>query len=120
MRCMYCNQEYNDDIGFKLIDKTKTQFYCPNCSSILEQNHKLVLENDEALVCEITSKNGAVKFVSGNESYTLDSIIMHRLLNYHLNPNEVLRLRELKEGFHYMIRHDFYSEDGIALQPMDI
>lgn len=121
MRCMNCYNYYDDNIIFKIIDKNRTICLCPNCSAIMEQEGTLKFENDLDLVCEVTGKEGAVIFSSGNEMYTLDKDIMHRLLKYNLKPKEYKILQKKKShlGFHYMIHDDFYTEKGIAIQPLD-
>lgn len=118
LQCEECQVNMPDNVIIKLIDKYKTQCYCPNCIAIKEQTNDLYLENDPDLFCEVTNQWGAVGFASGDETYFLDKEIMHRLLQHNLYPEEYKILRAKQNGFQYMTHEDFYTKDGTALQPL--
>ena len=72
---------------------------------------------------DVLNFEGLYQVDENGNVYSLDKEIMHRLLKYNLKPEEYLKLKEIGEekgkGFQYMIHDDFYTEDGIAIQPID-
>lgn len=119
MKCMNCLRDFNDILIIKIVDKKETKCLCPNCIAILEAEESLILENDYDLNCEVSKKEGAVIYISGDEKYVLDKDIMHRLLKHNLKRIEYKRLVK-KHGCHkFMLHDDFYTSDGYAIQPMD-
>ena len=117
--CIRCHKNLGS-LENKIIDYNGERSYCPNCLAIAYFNEELNLVNSDDFVCDIKQKKGAIKFVSERENYILNKKTMLRLISHNLKPDEYLKLVE-KYGSHgYMIHDDFYTEDGIAIQPMDV
>lgn len=119
MKCMNCFKDFDDIIIAKIVDKKETKCLCPNCIAILEANETLFLENDKDFICEVSNKEGAIIYISGDEKYILDKNIMHRLLKHSLKRNEYKKLVKIHGCHKFMIHEDFYTRDGYAIQPMD-
>lgn len=115
-RCMHCGYS-KENVLATLIDNAEVRTLCPNCFTVAVHAGELEFEADYDLVDDITGLPGAVKFVSGSETYTLAPRAMLRLLAHDLQPNEWKALVE-KYGMQYMLHDDFYDEDGTAWQPV--
>lgn len=115
-RCMHCGYS-KENVLATLIDNAEVRTLCPNCFTVAVHAGELEFEADYDLVDDITGLPGAVKFVSGSETYTLAPRAMLRLLAHDLRPNEWKALVE-KYGMQYMLHDDFYDEDGAAWQPV--
>lgn len=121
MKCKKCLRNIKDNIIVNIIDRNGVKSYCPNCLSFELQTHNLNIAEDINLDCDITRQPGAVIYKSGDELYVLNKKSMLRLLSYNLTPDEYKILKD-KAGdkFMYMLHDDFYTEDGEALQPIEI
>ena len=117
--CIKCGKEY-PRIEITLQDKNGERTFCPNCLAISYFNDELKLENDEQLICDITNKKGAIIFESYDEHYILEKDIMLRLIAHNLKPEEYFVLCKKYSENNYMLHDDFYTEEGIAIQPMDL
>lgn len=118
LQCDCCGKVMPEHILYNLTANGKTDRFCPNCSSIMIQNGQMekILKNDELFADEATGKKGAIRFTSGNESYYLKRSRMIRLLNFSLKPREWKSLKQ--DEFQYMLHDDFYTKDGICIQPV--
>lgn len=98
-----------------------TLTYCPNCMcrAVADGSLAAQLQNDPNLIDDITGTSGAIKFSNDGETYCLNKDSMLRLLSYNLNPNEYIVLAQMYGDHNYMIHDDFYTDDGIAIQPID-
>ena len=114
--CDYCNKKYTDSIIEIIKCVNKTHILCPNCRAIHIQNSSFELEEAIDLDDDILGTPGAVVFTSGDEEYYLKKDTMLRLLSHSLLPEEYKALK--KDCFQYMLHCDFYTKDGIALQPL--
>ena len=103
-----------------LKDKKGEHHLCPNCVAFALCNGELHLENDENLKDDITGKNGAVEFISGDEHYTLERETMIRLLCHNLEPDEWIILSKKYGADKFQLHSDFYCKDGTAIQPLEI
>lgn len=78
----------------------------------------LKLENNPDFVDDITGENGAVKYETEGESYTLEKETMERLILCNLTPEEYFTLAEKYSPHNFSLHDDFYDPiDGSAIQP---
>ena len=117
-KCKNCKCEAQI-LLIKLTDTNSTETYCPNCLALAFCENKLNFQNNPNFIDDITGKPGAVKFESNDESYSLEKETMLRLISYNLKPNEYFALADKYGNDKYMLHDDFYTEDGIAWQPIE-
>lgn len=116
MICNYCGNEHDKSIMEIIISKGTIHYFCPNCRTILAQAGALKLEEIMDVDYDIQKTPGAIIFKSGKEEYHLKKDTMKRLLLLNLLPEEYKALKT--EKYQYMLHCDFYSTEGIALQPI--
>ena len=117
-KCNICN--YNvEPILIELTDANSTVVYCPNCLVKAYCDDTLSLTNSDAITDDITEKPGAITYKSNDEIYNLEKKTMLKLISYNLNPREYQALCEKYSPSNYMLHDDFYTNDGIAIQPIE-
>lgn len=118
-KCSVCGRKQNF-INIKITDNNGPHVFCHCCLAIREQNSDIpTFENNMDFVDDITGTNGAVKYESGDESYSLDRETLRRLVFRHLTPNEWKILSNKYSPHNHALHEDFYDDNGIALQPDD-
>jgi hypothetical protein len=102
-----------------IADKHDLSIFCVNCTLEGTLNNDIVMENNPDFIDDITGKKGAIRYESGNESYTLEREVMKRLICCALEPEEYFALAKLHGSDKFLLHSDFYDDiDGEALQPL--
>lgn len=109
-KCSKCGMMLPDYLTMELADKNGSMAYCPNCITEAAYNDELSFVADDNLICDITGKPGAVRFVCEGETYTLNPDSMVRLVRHTLNPDEYFALTKKYSAANYMLHDDFYDE----------
>ena len=118
-KCNDCGKTLKS-VGVHITDNNGTHVLCHCCLAIREQDSDVpTFENNMNFVDDISGRPGAVKYESGNESYSLDRATLRRLILRHLKPNEWKILSNKYSPHNYTLHEDFYDNNGIALQPDD-
>ena len=118
MICSKCGKNY-PTIAIAIKDLNGEKIFCPNCLITSYINSELNLVDDPKIIDDVSGKNGAVEFISENEHYNLHHKRMLRLIAHNLLPEEYRVLANKYGSDKYEIHDDFYSEYGIALQPVE-
>lgn len=94
--------------------------YCPTRRyiALLKGSLQEQLQNDSSLMDDVTGKPGAIRYNSKGETYCLEKDSMIRLLSHNLQPNEYMTLVQKYGSNQYLLHADFYTDEGIALQPL--
>ena len=119
--CDNCKKNFPFIIA-EITDAKRTVRYCPNCMAIKLCNEEIKFTPDKTLLCEITNKLGAVHYRTIDEDFILNPSTMIRFISHNLTVREYKKIRELCDLYDmndYMIHDDFYTEDGIAIQPLE-
>lgn len=118
-KCNDCGKTLKS-VGVHITDNNGTHVLCHCCLAIREQDSDVpTFENNMNFVDDISGLHGAVKYESGNESYSLDKAALRRLIFRHLTPNEWKILSNKYSPHNHALHEDFYDNNGIALQPND-
>ena len=115
--CQFCRND-NEILQIKITDKYGTTCYCPNCLAIHTYNNIINFVPNTDFIDDITKEPGAIRYEAYDESYTLNLETFKRLIRHNLTPEEYFTLCILYGENKYMIHDDFYTEEGIAIQPM--
>lgn len=117
--CIMCGESHVVDI--MIIDKDSTRTFCPNCLIKGVYNNYINFANNNNLTDDITGYDGAVAYVTLDESYVLHRETMMRLILHNLKSYEweALYNKYVKPTgkFHYLLHSDFYDSSGNDLQP---
>jgi hypothetical protein len=97
-------------------DAVKEITLCHNCMAMAFLDNEISLINDPQMIDDISGDPGAVEFIAHNERYFLDRHVMMRLISYNLKRHEYLILADKYGTDKYMLRDDFYWNDGTQLQ----
>lgn len=120
--CQLCGVSTIVDV--MIIDKDSSRIFCPNCLTAGVYNNYINFTNNNRLKDDITEEYGAVAYITQDESYTLERATLQRLILHSLRPYEWKALYDKYvkpfNKFQFMLHDDFYSKDGIALQPADV
>lgn len=118
-KCNDCGKTLKS-VGVHITDNNGTHVLCHCCLAIREQDSDVpTFENNMDFIDDISGRHGAVKYESGNESYSLDKAVLRRLVFRHLTPNEWKILSNKYSPHNHALHEDFYDDNGIALQPND-
>lgn len=119
-KCMDCGYSLNNCL-MTLKFNGNILSYCPNCMARKIAYNELtsVLRNDPSLIDDITNTAGAIEFSCYGERYYLKKQTMLRLLAYNLKPSEYKKLSKKYGPYGFMIHDDFYTKDGISIQPIE-
>ena len=118
MSCEKCG--YVNPKGLvNIIDAKRTIVVCANCLAEMYYCDELQFENNMDFKDDITGLPGAVKYQAIDECYCLEKETMYRLITRNLKPEEYFALVELYGSEHFLLHDDSYTEDGIAMQPLD-
>lgn len=118
--CDLCKE--NTGVDYEIIGKTSL-FICPNCLAINLCNDSLQFPDplDEKIseisgyLCPIP----AFVIRPGNDvEYTLNLFETKRFLGHQLMPDEYHALLLTHDCFEYDLHDDFYTETGLAIQPL--
>ena len=119
MACERCGYKNPKGLINAITDAKRTITVCANCLAEMYCFDELQFENNLNFKDDITGLPGAVKYQAIDECYFLEKETMYRLIARNLKPEEYFALVELYGTEYFLLHDDFYTEDGVAIQPMD-
>lgn len=121
--CDFCKKDTGTD--YKLVGKTKISV-CPNCiTSNLVRGTMPIPEGSNSLMSEISGHYGAILIYPAlkhtdelKKAYVVDCFEAVRLLAHQLMPDEYKKLLDNHSANDFDLHDDFYSDGGLAYQPL--
>lgn len=120
--CQRCGVSHTVDA--MVIDANATRVYCPNCLIFVVATNAVPFEENILIRDDITEKPGAISYISSGETYNLNKVTFKRLVLHNLTPWEYKLLCKKyveptdERRFMFLLHDDFYSDEGIAVQPI--
>lgn len=120
--CQRCGVSHTVDA--MVIDANATRVYCPNCLIFVVATNAVPFEENILIRDDITEKPGAISYISSGETYNLNKVTFKRLVLHNLTPWEYKLLCKKyvepteERRFMFLLHDDFYSDEGIAVQPV--
>lgn len=119
MSCKKCGYVNPKGLVNIIADAKRTIVVCANCLAEMYYCDELQFENNMDFKDDITGLPGAIKYQAIDECYFLEKETMLRLIARNLRPEEYFALVKLHGEECFLLHDDFYTEDGIAMQPLD-
>ena len=120
--CQRCGVSYTVDA--MIIDANTTRVYCPNCLIFIVDTDAVCFKENILVRDDITGEPGAISYISSGETYNLNGDAFKRLVLHNLTPSEYKILYKKyveptdERRFMFLLHGDFYSDEGIAVQPI--
>lgn len=120
--CQRCGVSYTVDA--MIIDANTTRVYCPNCLIFIVDTDAVRFKENILVRDDITGEPGAISYISSGETYNLNGDAFKRLVLHNLTPSEYKILYKKyveptgERRFMFLLHDDFYSDEGIAVQPI--
>lgn len=121
--CQRCGVSYTVDN--MIIDANATRVYCPNCLVFIVATDAVTFNENLYIKDDISGEYGAISYISAGETYNLNRDAFKRLVLRNLTPTEYKILYDKyvepsdQRRFQFMLHEDFYTEEGIATQPVN-
>jgi hypothetical protein len=114
--CDFCKKDTGVD--YSLIGNT-TITACPNCIAVNIANGTMLFP-EGTKTSEISGHNGAftIKPAFNGKEFVVDRFEAVRLFGHQLMPDEYRKLLENHSADEFELHDDFYSESGLAYQPL--